>query len=184
MSDARRQTLARLVKLCGITLVLGILVVLFASIWPTATTQRLSVYVDTSELAPGEHLSTTIGNLPVIVLRRNAAQLASLNDNWVNDSSGWFSGDPSEVDPRHRGVGVRYLIIEALGTALQCEVAVLPADDEPFQGRPWPGGFADLCRGYRYDWAGRVYLNQPALRNLRVLPHSVNAAGELTVSLP
>ncbi len=184
MSHARRNILVRLVKLCSLLVVAGFLVVVFASIWPTATTQRVSMYVDTSDLEPGDHLFTQIGNLAVLVVRRSAAQLASLDDARVNDDSGWFSGDPDGIDPQHRGVEPHYLVVEAVGTALQCAVDVLPASDELFQGAPWPGGIADKCRGYRYDWAGRVYRDQPALRNLRVLPHAVNANDELTVSLP
>lgn len=184
MSEVRRVLLVRLVKACSLIVLAGFVVVLLASIWPTATSQRVSIYVDASALGPGESIRTSIGNLPVLVVRRGAVELASLDDAFVNDSASWQSNEPDGVDARHRGLDPRFLVVEALGTALQCELVVLPASEDLFQGRPWAGGLADKCRGERYDWAGRAYRDQKARRNVRVLPHTVDGEGELTVSLP
>lgn len=162
----------------------GLIVVLLGSIWPTVTSQRVSIYVDASKLQPGEFISTSIGNLPVLVVRRGEMQLASLDDSLVNDPNSWQSNEPDGVDTTHRGLDARFLVVEALGTALQCELTVLAPSSEPFQGRPWLGGLADKCQGQRYDWAGRAYLGQTAQRNVRVLPHAISSEDGLTISLP
>ncbi|MEM7379531.1 MAG: ubiquinol-cytochrome C reductase, iron-sulfur subunit [Pseudomonadota bacterium] len=184
MSAARRRVLVRLVKAGAVLILGGLLVVLLGSIWPTVTTQRVSIYVDAAALEPGDAIRTAIGNLPVLVVRRGDAELGSLDDSRVNDAASWQSSEPDGVDARHRGVDPRFLVVEALGTALQCELDLLPPSEDHFQGEPWAGGFADKCRGERYDWAGRVYRNQTAKRNLRVLPHTVDADDGLTVSQP
>ncbi|MEM6985732.1 MAG: hypothetical protein AAF499_04255, partial [Pseudomonadota bacterium] len=139
---------------------------------------------DAAALQPGESIRTEIGNLPVLVVRRGPEQLASLDDQHVNDAGSWQSAEPLGVDSRHRSIDPRFLVIEALGTALQCELTVLPASNELFQGRPWQGGLADKCQGERYDWAGRAFRDQNAKRNVRVLPHTVDDDDGLTISLP
>ncbi|MEM6987831.1 MAG: hypothetical protein AAF499_14990, partial [Pseudomonadota bacterium] len=77
MASDRRLLLVRLVKACAALLCAGLVVVLLGSIWPTVTTQRVSIYVDAAALQPGESIRTAIGNLPVLVVRRGPEQLAS-----------------------------------------------------------------------------------------------------------
>jgi Rieske Fe-S protein len=43
----------------------------------------------------------------------------------------------------------------------------LGANDDAF-GPNWPGGYFCPCHGSKFDYAGRVFKNVPALRNLDI----------------
>jgi len=138
--------------------------------------------IDVSQLRAGEHKAFSVGNQPIIVLRRNVEQLAALRDERLNDPGSWQSNDPAGLDKTHRGVVSEWLVVEALGTQLNCLVQVSPAGGD-FQGVPWAGGFADKCRDQRYDWAGRVFAGQGAKRNLRALHYHVRPGPRLSLRL-
>lgn len=179
---ALRLWLARGLKLMAWAMLLGFLYWCIAGLGSDEQTQVPRYDVDISALAPGQAMAFSVGNQPLIVLHRSAAQLAALDDTHLNDAGSWQNQDPSGLDARHRGVRAAWLVVEALGTELNCPVQVSTAGGE-FQGRPWPGGFADRCRDQRYDWAGRVFAGQGATRNLRALRYQLVSGARLSIEL-
>lgn len=185
-SSASRQRLrlwlARLLKLMGWVMLLGLLYWCVSGLGFDQQTKVEHYQIDVSDISAGQFRPFSVGKQPLIVLHRSESQLASLSDEVLNDASSWQNNDPSRVHSIHRGVEAEWLVVEALGTELNCPVEVEPAGGV-FQGRPWSGGFADLCRGQRYDWAGRVYAGQGAKRNLRVMDYQLTGGSRLSIVL-
>jgi len=167
-TNGLRQGLARSLKLMTLVMFGGFLYWCFSGLGADKQTQVKSYQLDVSDVGEGEFKHFTLGSQPLIAVHRSPAQIASLSDDTVNDPNSWQNNEPNGIDKTHRGVTADWIVVEALGTALNCPIKPLPAGGE-FQGRPWLGGFVDQCRGYRYDWAGRVFKKQAATRNLRVM---------------
>ncbi len=184
-SDARRKTrlwLSRLLKLMGWAMLLGFIYWCLAGLGSDQQTKVARYQLNVSDIEEGQSHTFSIGKQPIIVVHRDQAQLQSLSDIGLNDASSWQNNEPSGVDPVHRGTQAAWIVLEALGTELNCPVQALPAGGE-FQGRSWLGGFVDRCRGNRYDWAGRVYAEQGAKRNLRVMSYRLRSGPRLAIEL-
>ncbi len=171
--QAVRLWLARALKLMGWIMLLGLIYWCMSGLGSDKQVAVKRYQIDVSELAAGESRAFSVGRQPLIVVHRSQAQIESLSDEGLNDPGSWQNNEPAGVDAVHRGEQAAWLVLEALGTALNCAVVVKPAGGA-FQGRPWPGGFADRCRDQRYDWAGRVYSDQDAKRNLRVMGYRLS----------
>ena len=177
-----RLWLARFLKLMGWAMLLGFVYWCLAGLGSDQQTQVKRYHLDVSTLPVGQSKAFSLGNQPLIVVHRSTTQLAALNDERLNDASSWQSNDPGGLDVIHRGTVKEWIVVEALGSQLNCSVEVKPAGGS-FQGLPWSGGFADKCRDQRYDWAGRVYANQDAKRNLRVMHYTLVAGPSLAIKL-
>lgn len=177
-----RLWLARFLKLMGWVMLLGLIYWCFSGLGSDQKTKVERYHLDVSELSPGESKAFSLGNQPLIVVHRSQSQIDSLRDELLNDAGSWQSNDPNGLDTRHRGAVQEWIVVEALGTQLNCPVEVRAAGGS-FQGRPWPGGFADKCRDQRYDWAGRVYAEQGAKRNLKVMHYTLMSGPSLAIKL-
>ena len=131
------------------------------------------------DMAPGETRTLTWDGRAVLVHRRTPAEIGHLEDAdgslrlRLRDPGSGSSEQPASMNGALRSDEPEWFVAIGLGTDYGCPVAYLPPEEAPFAGLPWPGGFADSCRGSRYDLAGRVYDGQYADRNLVVPPHSI-----------
>lgn len=116
---------------------------------------------------------------PVMILRRTAGQLATLDalETELQDPASKRSRQPDYARNQHRSRQPEWFVAIASGTDLSCAIVWLEAEDVPFRGQPWQGGFADSCRGARYDLAGRVFSGQHAKKNLSVPQYSQPETG-------
>jgi ubiquinol-cytochrome c reductase iron-sulfur subunit len=131
-------------------------------------------HVALGDLPPGELREVTWRGRPVLILHRDAAMLAALaGSTGLRDAEGSWSQQPEGISAQHRSRSEQYFVAFAQGTDLNCALELLPAGGQ-FRGQPWGGGFKDVCRGSRYDFAGRVFDGQEAQRNLTVPPHRID----------
>ncbi len=134
----------------------------------------LPLEVSLLELGPGEDLRVSWNGRRVLVLHRDAAMLDSLaEDAELYDPGSRFGRRPSGVSAPHRGMVPEWLVVYAESTDLGCDLELV----SPGQAdTSWRGGFRDRCRGGRYDFAGRVYKGQPAMRNLEIPPYRIDGS--------
>lgn len=141
------------------------------------TTPALRVNV--ADVRVGETIVEMWEGRPVLVQRRTPETIRALREGpsatpALRDPESERSEQPDSVDAALRSNEPEWFVALGLGTDQGCPVRALPADpDEDFAGAPWAGGFADECRGSRYDAAGRVFAGQYADRNLIVPTHSL-----------
>lgn len=121
-------------------------------------------------IPPGESLLISWEGQPVLIYHRTEDQIVALNqpDPRLSDAQSAHSTQPHWAQSASRSRQAEWFVAIAAGTDFGCPVNVLTAISALFQQRPWQGGFVDDCRGSRYDFAGRVYTNQYADRNLTV----------------
>ena len=131
------------------------------------------VAIDT--IAPGQTRQLTWQGRPVLIHRRTSEEIASLSisDDRLVDPQSASSEQPEWVDGPSRSRQDEWFVAIAVGTDFSCPIEFVPASDELFQGAPWPGGYADSCRGSRYDQSGRVYADQYADENLMVPAYAI-----------
>jgi len=133
--------------------------------------------VAVGDMAVGETRQLTWAGRAVLVHRRSAAEIARLEGGALRrslrDPESADSEQPESMRGPFRSSTPEWFVAIGLGTDYGCPVSYLPPEPTPFAGAPWPGGFADDCRGSRYDLAGRVYARQYADRNLVVPPHTL-----------
>jgi len=96
----------------------------------------------------------------------------------VVDVSSVEPGQAKTVQPNWAKNALRsrreeWFVSIGVGTDFSCPIVLLEPTAELFQGEVWSGGFADDCRGSRYDLAGRVYANQYADKNLIVPDYAI-----------
>ena len=121
----------------------------------------------------GQMLSVSWRGLPVFVLNRTKAQLATLPmvDSRLVDpkSDGASSGQqPKYAQNEARSIKPEWLVIVGICTHLGCVPEFVPEiKPEPFDP-DWKGGFFCPCHKSRYDLAGRVFNGVPAPKNLQV----------------
>jgi ubiquinol-cytochrome c reductase iron-sulfur subunit len=149
-----------------------------ASLAPSEKTKEAgaAVEVDISALTPGNMMTVAWRGLPVWILNRTDAMLASLQKPSAN------LADPQSDDPysmplppycrnSYRARVEHPAIFVAIGlcTHLGCmPVPRFQAGAQPGLPDNWPGGFLCPCHGSMFDLAGRVFKNQPAPQNLDV----------------
>lgn len=136
--------------------------------------------VDVSRLAPGQIRELEWKGRPVWILHRTEAMRASLlatAEAALYDPDSRWSRQPREYRNVYRGGSQDYFVVVPLGTDLGCLMNLVRPEESA--GQDWPGGFVDRCRQSRYDFAGRVYRDQPARRNLEVPPHRWITPGTL-----
>lgn len=129
-----------------------------------------------AKIEAGQMLSVSWRGLPVFVLNRTKAQLATLPmvDSRLVDpkSDGASAGQqPKYAQNEARSIKPEWLIVVGICTHLGCVPEFVPEiKPEPFDPN-WKGGFYCPCHKSRYDLAGRVFNGVPAPKNLQVPPY-------------
>ena len=146
-------------------LLLFLLVILRALFSPPGGDVRLPVEVDLRAIEPGEHQRLMWNGRRVLILHRDTAMLDAMPDaGELYDPTSRFDRRPRGMTAPHRGWVPQWLVVYAESTDLGCDLDIVP----PRESDVWVGGLRDRCRGGRYDFAGRVYKGQPAMRNLEI----------------
>lgn len=157
-------------KLMGLAALLIFLFVMLRALFsPPGGDVRLPLEIDLLGIEPGQHERVNWNGRRVLILHRDATMLDALpEDAALYDPTSRFDRRPRGMTAPHRGWAPNWLVVYAESTDLGCDLEIVtPRAAE----EGWAGGLRDRCRGGRYDFAGRVYRNQPAMRNLEIPPH-------------
>ena len=178
-TQARRTQLRAIIKVLAGLMFLAVIWIGFSFVGTleepspsTLQTQRISI----AHIQPGESDSIVWTNRPLLILHRTPEMLKALTEVQeikLLDPQSEKSRQPLSMRNRYRSAEPAFFVVIATGTDLGCPVSLLPASNEQFKGEIWSGGFADSCRGSRYDLAGRVYSDQQATANLEVPSYRV-----------
>lgn len=135
-----------------------------------------SLRVDIADIQPGEVDFLTWEGRPVLVYRRTDSDIVDLRtaDSRIKDPDSARSDQPAFAQNPMRSEIPDYFVAIALGTGQGCTLIHMPASNEVFQGQTWNGGFIDSCGQDRYDFAGRVYEDQYASKNLKVPAYGID----------
>lgn len=183
-NDSGRRALLRVAaKLMALVGFASVGFVLVSSLFSTERKQVEPIVVDVRGLQPGELRLERWDRRGVLILHRTEAMLHTLQarDDGLLDPSSEDSRQPEAARNAYRALRPEYFVAIAHGTDLGCELEFVPQDDAQ---RGWRGGFRDRCRGSRYDFAGRVYKDQEAYRNLEVPPYRFLPDGRLLIGEP
>jgi ubiquinol-cytochrome c reductase iron-sulfur subunit len=154
-------------------------VVPFIKTWePSARAKAAGapVTVDISKIEEGQKVTFPWRSLPVFVVNRTKAQLASLpmvDSRLVDPKSDGASAaqQPKYAQNETRSIKPEWLVVVGICTHLGCVPDFVPEiKPEPFDP-DWKGGFYCPCHKSRYDLAGRVFSGVPAPKNLQVPPY-------------
>jgi len=174
----RRLRLRVAAKLMLVLGVIGILYVVLSMVFSGDPNSRVmpTKVVDIRSLGVGEARIELWEGRPVLIYRRTPEQVRGLlaQDSRLLDAESNQSRQPTWAKNAHRSRQPDYFISIGVGTDFSCPIGLLPASTEPFMDQPWAGGFADECRGARYDFAGRVYSGQFADENLIVPDYRID----------
>lgn len=171
---SRRQLLIG-TSVVGGTVVVATAVPFIDSMEPSerAKAEGAPVTVDIGTLREGDMITVAWRGRPVWLLRRDAAMLAAITRaaNLVADPDSARSEQPAACRNRYRSLKPDLAVIIGVCTHLGCtpqlKSAALGASDETL-GPNWPGGYFCPCHGSKFDYAGRVFKNVPAPRNLDI----------------
>ena len=188
--DSRRRFLIASTSALGVAGVAGAAVPFLASWQPSASARAAGAPVrfDVDRLAPEQLRIAAWRGKPVYMLRRSAAQLATL------DGRDERLADPQSLRPHQpdyiratgsaRSLRPELLVLVGLCTHLGCAVKYRPDRAPEDLGDDWVGGFFCPCHGSRFDLSGRVFNGVPAApNNLPVPPHRYEADGSLLIGL-
>jgi ubiquinol-cytochrome c reductase iron-sulfur subunit len=151
----------------------------FIKSWEPSARARAAGAPVTQSLAKieaGQMLTVSWRSLPVFVLNRTKAQLATLpmvDSRLVDPNSTGASADqqPKYAQNEARSIKPEWLVVIGICTHLGCVPDFVPEiKPEPFDPE-WKGGFYCPCHKSRYDLAGRVFQGVPAPKNLPVPPY-------------
>lgn len=133
----------------------------------------LPLEIDLANIAAGSSERVQWNGRRVLILHRDRRMLDALaGAEDLYDPVSRFDRKPRGLSVEHRGFLPEWLVVYAESTDLGCDLdLVLPHD-----ATDWAGGLVDRCRGGRYDFAGRVYRGQPAMRNLEVPQYRVEGS--------
>lgn len=174
MSERYRLRLRVGLKLMGLFAIAGFMLILLSALFSRSGEHiQLPLEVDLRDIAPGEWREIRWDGRRVAILHRDASMLASLDtsaDSVYDPQSRWDRLPCGLPAGPQRSWTDQWLVVYAESTDLGC-----PLEHQP---TPMPGGFVDQCRGGRYDYAGRVYRQQAAMRNLQIPVHSITPDGQ------
>ena len=132
------------------------------------------VLADIGKIEAGQKVTFAWRGLPVFVVNRTPAQLATLpsEDSRLKDpNSDEASQQPDYAKNPGRSIKPEWLVMVAICTHLGCvpdffgEIKPEPFDPD------WKGGFFCPCHKSRYDIAGRVFNGVPAPLNMVIPPY-------------
>ncbi len=128
--------------------------------------------VDLSALPEGQLLTLSWQDKPVWVLRRSAADLATLpqHEGELTDAQSKESVQPAACCNAHRALKPEIFVAVGLCTHQGCTPYLNPGK-----------GFICPCHGSRYDLAGRVFDEGPAPANLLIPAYRFASAQQLII---
>jgi ubiquinol-cytochrome c reductase iron-sulfur subunit len=126
------------------------------------------------ELPEGKLLTVEWQGLPVWVLRRSAANIATLaaHEDSLVDPNSRQSLQPGYCQNGHRSLRPELFVAVGLCTHQGCSPALLGA-----------GGFLCPCHASKYDLAGRVFKVGPASANLVIPAYRFEAEDKLMLGV-
>lgn len=142
------------------------------------------VKINISKLGEGEMLREEWRGKPIWIVRRTKKMLATLDtdrSHLRDPDSKVVSQQPEYAHNEHRSIKPEYLVLVGICTHLGCSPVYRPDVAPEDLGSSWPGGFFCPCHGSRFDLAGRVYKNVPAIKNLEVPPYRFASADTIVV---
>lgn len=129
------------------------------------------VTADIGKIEPGQMVTFEWRGLPVFVVNRTDAQLATLDKVEVqlkDPNSEVLAQQPEYANNETRSIKPKWLVVVGICTHLGCVPDYFgKVEPKPFDPN-WHGGFYCPCHKSRYDLAGRVYEGVPAPTNLPV----------------
>ncbi|MEO7062880.1 MAG: ubiquinol-cytochrome c reductase iron-sulfur subunit [Dokdonella sp.] len=132
------------------------------------------VLADIGKIEAGQKVTFAWRGLPVFVVNRTAAQLATLpgDDTHLKDpNSDEASQQPAYAKNPSRSIKPEWLVMVAICTHLGCVPDFFgEIKPEPFDPN-WKGGFFCPCHKSRYDISGRVFNGVPAPLNMVIPPY-------------
>lgn len=145
-----------------------------ASFLPTERARVLGgpIEADLGPVRPGQIVTVEWRGRPVWILRRTTGMLDQLEKHAdrLRDPNSDQPQQPAYCRNATRSVKPEFLVAVGLCTHLQCipNFAPNPGGVDP----DWQGGFFCPCHGSKFDFAGRVFKNVPAPKNLVIPPHA------------
>ncbi|HET7301453.1 MAG TPA: ubiquinol-cytochrome c reductase iron-sulfur subunit [Oleiagrimonas sp.] len=132
------------------------------------------VTADIGKVEAGQMLKYPWRGLPVFVVNRTPAQLATLKvvENRLKDpNSDATSQQPAYAKNQTRSIKPQWLVMIGICTHLGCSPEFKgKIGPEPFDP-DWKSGFFCPCHKSRYDIAGRVFDGVPAPMNMVIPPY-------------
>jgi ubiquinol-cytochrome c reductase iron-sulfur subunit len=133
--------------------------------------------VDVSKVTDGQQIVVVWRGKPILVLRRSAAALKTLQDPKLiavlSDANSKVLQQPAYAENWHRSVDPAIAVMVGICTHLGCVPNFYPNPSATDPQPNWPGGYLCPCHGSKYDLAGRVYSGVPAPYNLPVPPYKM-----------
>ncbi len=161
----------------------------FVKSWEPSAAARSAgapVLADISKIEAGQKVTFAWRGLPVFVVNRTQAQLATLTavDSKLKDpKSDNAEQQPDYAHNEYRSIKPEWLVLIGICTHLGCVPDFFPdLKPEPFDPE-WKGGFYCPCHKSRFDIAGRVYDGVPAPSNLVVPPYHFVDDGHILIGV-
>jgi ubiquinol-cytochrome c reductase iron-sulfur subunit len=134
-----------------------------------------TVDVDLSPLQPGQQIMVFWRTWPVFVVQRTPQAVTMLRNpdllGQLADPESDQVQQPPYARNRQRSVKPEYAVLVGICTHMGCTPAFYPQPSATEPQADWIGGYLCPCHGSKYDLAGRVFKDFPALYNLPVPPH-------------
>ena len=174
-NHSRRKFLSGATAGLAVVGAIGVASPFIASFNPSAQARAVGapVKVDISKILPGEQIRVEWRGQPVFVLRRTKDIINQVlnQDHVVADPTSKESKQPRYVDIHNRSIKEDILVLLGICTHLGCSPQFRPEVGPSDLGAEWKGGYFCPCHGSKFDFAGRVYKNMPAPKNLTVPAH-------------
>ncbi|WP_026289194.1 ubiquinol-cytochrome c reductase iron-sulfur subunit [Thioalkalivibrio sp. ALMg11] len=176
VNRGRRRFLVAATSVVGGAGVAAVAAPFLASLQPSARAQAAGAPVefDVAAVEPGQRVSVEWRGQPIWVVRRTdemVAGLAEVADRLRDPDSEVESQQPAYAQNEYRSRDPEILVVIGICTHLGCSPTYRPEIGDPEMGSDWLGGWLCGCHGSRFDLAGRVYRNMPAVTNLVIPRH-------------
>jgi ubiquinol-cytochrome c reductase iron-sulfur subunit len=166
---------------------LATLVPLMSQMNPDAATLAAGgpVDLDIGKMEPGQQVAIRWQSHPILVTRRSAQQMQSLQDPKLTallaDPASNERQQPPYAQNWHRSANPEYGVVVGICTHLGCIPLFYPDPNASEPASNWPGGYFCPCHGSKYDLAGRVFNGVPAPYNLPVPPYHFASATTIRI---
>lgn len=142
------------------------------------------VEVDIGGLVSGQMITVEWQGRPVWILNRTPEMLASLakTAEHLLDPDSKQKQQPENCANGTRSIHPNLLVVMGVCTHFGC--APLPRlgpEKNESMSAGWMGGFVCSCHGASFDFAGRVFKNTQAPKNLEVPPHRYLSENRLVI---
>lgn len=146
----------------------------FFQYWmPSADTEAAGapIKIDISSLKPREQLTVPWRGMPIWVIARDDAMMATLSklEGTLRDPLSEQDQQPAYCTNTNRSIKPNIFVAIGICTHLGCVPTYRP--DVASVDPDWLGGFYCPCHGSKYDLSGRVFKDVPAPLNLKIPRH-------------